>query len=429
MIMAYMLFIPEAVIYWAARQWWAARNIAKKHQDQGWTRTHGFFVSMGGFMLCDGDEKMIQTLSIEMLETLASEGKIRWPCISMDEIMDRSKRDVFSKGFAVLQTTWFITQCIARAVYGLTITELELATLAFAVLNGLLSFLWWNKPQDVACPSPVYLCHPSSMSKREAGTQTTDPEYGENPDHDLSFIHSDSSCTTKVSGDEDLNSENDQLLAKKMESTSLKLHTSAFARYIRRLEYMVWFSICIVWRPVILMATCNTITDSRPLSVPTFYAPYTDSVNDNSKVDTSWFHNSESLSAIIAIIVGILFGGIHCIAWSFTFLSVAERSIWTTSSVFITAVPFAWGSIEVLAAPLRLIIKSIKRWYDPDSKSVGEFSHPSYLRKFHEYTGRITLVVYFASRAALLVLPLIALRSLSPDSLFDINWSSYIPHI
>ena len=32
MIMAYMLIIPEAVIYWAARQWWAARNIAKKHQ-------------------------------------------------------------------------------------------------------------------------------------------------------------------------------------------------------------------------------------------------------------------------------------------------------------------------------------------------------------------------------------------------------------
>lgn len=74
---------------------------------------------------------------------------------------------------------------------------------------------------------------------------------------------------------------------------------------------MVWFSICIVWRPVILMATCNTITDSQPLSVPTFYAPYiTDPQNDDSKVDKSWFHNSESLSAIIAIIVGILFGGI-----------------------------------------------------------------------------------------------------------------------
>jgi hypothetical protein len=407
-------------------------NFDSDISDQRWTRTHGFFASMGGFMLYDGNEKMIQTLSIEMLEALASQGKIRWPRISVDEIMDRSKRDVFSKGVAVLQTTWFITQCIARAVYGLTITELELATLAFAVLNGLLSFLWWNKPQDVACPAPVYLCHPSSESKREAGTQTTDPEYEENPEHDLSSIHSDSSCMTKVSGDEDLSSEkNDQLLAKKLESTSLELHTSVFARYTRRLEDMAWFLFCIFWQPVLLMATCNTITDSRPLSVPTFYAPYTDPLNDDSKVDTSLFHNSESLSAMIAIIVGILFGGIHCIAWSFTFLSVAEGNIWTTSSVFITVVPFAWGSIEVLAIPFRLIIKSIKRWYDPDSQSVvGECSRSSfYLRKFHECTGMITFLGYFASRVALLILPLIALRSLSPDSLLDINWSSYIPHV
>ena len=110
-------------------------------------------------------------------------------------------------------------------------------------------------------------------------------------------------------------------------------------------------------------------------------------------------------------------------------LSAAERSIWTTSSVIITVVPFAWSSVEVLAAPFRLIIKSIRRWYDPDSKPVGEFSHSSYLKKSHNYMGAMTLVVYFASRAALLVLPLIALRSLSPGSLLDIKWSSYIPHI
>ena len=380
---------------------------------------------MGGFVLYDGDENVIQTLSIERLEALASEGKIRWPCISVDEIMDRSKRDVFSKGFAVLQTTWFITQCIARAVYGLTITELEIATLAFAVLNGLLSFLWWNKPQDVTCPAPIYLCHPSSESKREAGMQTTDAEHGENLDHDLSFIHSDSSCTTKMSCDEGLISENDQLFEKEMESTSLQ-RTTTFARYISRLGRMVWCSIYIVWQPVIHMATCNTITESRPLSVPTFYAPYTDPLNDDSKVYSSWFHNSESLSAIISIIVGILFGGIHCIAWSFTFLSTAERSIWTSSSVIITVVPFAWGTFEVIAVPFRLIIK---RWRDPNSKSVGKSLRTSYLRKFHEFTGTITWVVYFASRAALLILPVIALRSLSPDSLLDINWSTYIPHI
>ena len=380
-------------------------------------------------MLYDSDEKMIQTLSIEMLEVLASEGKIRWPCISVDEIMDRSKRDIFSKGFAVLQSTWFISQCIARAVYGLTITELEIATLAFAILNGILSFLWWDKPQNVVCPAPVYLCHPSYKSRREAGTQTTDLEDGENYDQDLSSIHSNSSCTTKVSYDEDLDFKSDQLLTKEMEPLSLELHTSTFARYIWRLGDMVWFPIFMLFQPALHMATCNTISDSRPLSVPTFYAPYTDPLNDDSKVDTSWFHNSKSLSAIIAIIVAILFGGIHCIALFFTFLSDAERTIWMNSSVLITAIPFSWVGAEVLSATFRLIIKLIKRRYDPDSMLEGEFSRSYYLRKINEFMGRITLVVYFASRAALLVLPLIALRSLSPNSLLDINWSSYIPHI
>jgi len=261
-----------------------------------------------------------------------------------------------------------------------------------------------------------------------------DREYGENPDHFLTFIHSDSSLMTKVSDDEDLNSEmNDPLLAKNLESistSSLELHTCTFARYIRRLQYMMWSSFFILWQPVVLMATCNTITDSRPLSVPTFYAPCTDPPNDDPKVVTSLFRNSESLSAIIAIIVGILFGGVHCIAWSFTFLSFAESSIWTTSSAIITAVPFAWGTLEVLAAYFRPIIKSIERWYDPDSQSVGDSYHPpSYILIAHLFMGRITLAAYFASRAALLVLPLIALRSLSPDLHLEINWSLYIPHI
>lgn len=32
MIMAYMFIVPEVVIYWASRQWYAARYIANKHK-------------------------------------------------------------------------------------------------------------------------------------------------------------------------------------------------------------------------------------------------------------------------------------------------------------------------------------------------------------------------------------------------------------
>ena len=80
-----------------------------------------------------------------------------WQNSSEKDIHDKSKGDSFSKGFAVLQTTWFVCQCIARGVTGLVVTELELATFAFAVLNGILYFLWWNKPLDVRCPVRVYL--------------------------------------------------------------------------------------------------------------------------------------------------------------------------------------------------------------------------------------------------------------------------------
>lgn len=66
-----------------------------------------------------------------------------------EEIEDKSKGDGLSKALVVAQTGWFIAQCISRWATGLAVTELELVTLAFAALNGVIYFLWWNKPLDV----------------------------------------------------------------------------------------------------------------------------------------------------------------------------------------------------------------------------------------------------------------------------------------
>jgi hypothetical protein len=173
---------------------------------------------MGGFMLYENGV-MTETLSIERLEEFELKGRIHWPNISEKEIEDRSKGDIFSKAFAILQTTWFITQCISRWVYGLVVTELELATLVFAALNGILYFFWWDKPLGVACPVPVYLI----SSKREAGTQTTDSDHEENPDS-LPSILSDSSDTPIFS----LSFNNEKLshllpsVTKEIESTPLE---------------------------------------------------------------------------------------------------------------------------------------------------------------------------------------------------------------
>ena len=77
--------------------------------------------------------------------------------ITEDEIADRSKGDALSKALFILQLTWFIAQCIARHVQGLSLTQLELTTLAMASLNGITFILWWDKPLGVQTVVRVYL--------------------------------------------------------------------------------------------------------------------------------------------------------------------------------------------------------------------------------------------------------------------------------
>ena len=106
-------------------------------------------------MLCE-DGMPIQTLGFESLTEKIGANIIKAPKIlTQAEIEDRSKGDVISKIIVILQTTWFISQCISRWSTRLPVTELEVVTLGFAMLNGITYALWWHKPQNAGVP--VYL--------------------------------------------------------------------------------------------------------------------------------------------------------------------------------------------------------------------------------------------------------------------------------
>ena len=96
-------------------------------------------------------------LSAERFSELLEAGKIEFPDITVKEIEDRGKADGFSKTIVIGQTLWFVAQCLARRAQNLDITLVELLTLSLAVLNGVMYFLWWNKPLDVRCSVRVYL--------------------------------------------------------------------------------------------------------------------------------------------------------------------------------------------------------------------------------------------------------------------------------
>ena len=126
--------------------------------DSGWTTTHGHFIQMGGFMLFDSEGNIAKGVLTPMIFSgLLEEKKIEFPNVPVEEIEDRSKTDGFSKTIALGQTLWFVAQCLARRAQHLDLTLVELLTLSLAFLNGVMYFLWWNKPMDVRCPIRVYL--------------------------------------------------------------------------------------------------------------------------------------------------------------------------------------------------------------------------------------------------------------------------------
>ncbi|KAG2360334.1 hypothetical protein BDR07DRAFT_1378087 [Suillus spraguei] len=204
-IMIMALIAPELIITWAMRQWLSARQVTRQFKELGyphvrpeqpedhgfiaaiaeqleyvegedhdsafkklfkyyfseqsedytWTQTHSFFVLMGGFMLYV-DEKPYHTLQPDEVLKLIRDRCIDIPTLTAKQIHDKSKGNAILNGLIILQMAWFVVQLITRAIYRLKTTQLEMGTLAFAVLSFMTCALWWNMPFNVQCPHPVY---------------------------------------------------------------------------------------------------------------------------------------------------------------------------------------------------------------------------------------------------------------------------------
>ncbi|KAF7979900.1 hypothetical protein HWV62_40288 [Athelia sp. TMB] len=127
-----------------------------------WTRTHGYFVLMGGFYLYEGHSP-IRRLSREDVVDLVKRDLLLPPTEA--EINDKSKGDWVTKGVALLQIMWFLTQCIARTIQGLPITEFELVTAAYTTIAICCYIFWWKKPLGVGQPIRVF--HEPNTSNNE----------------------------------------------------------------------------------------------------------------------------------------------------------------------------------------------------------------------------------------------------------------------
>ena len=118
-----------------------------------------------------------------------------------EEIKDRGKSDWLAKSLVLLQTSWFVMQCIARAIEHLPVTHLEIVTLAYAAMNFVIYVFWWNKPLNVNRPVRVF--RKSSVEEtiseaRRLALETNSYGFGTI----LDFIASDQDGKVNLSGED-----------------------------------------------------------------------------------------------------------------------------------------------------------------------------------------------------------------------------------
>lgn len=313
-----------------------------------WTMTHGYFVCMGGFTLREKDRPDVR-LNPDQFLFLLDKKYIDIPDITLKEIEDKSKASWFSKTIAIFQTGWFAMQCIARRPQQLPITKLELLTLALVATNWTVYVFCWHKPANVSCPVPIGLREGACMSSE------------------------DRPCEEEIDG-----------------GFGNVLWISG--RFIKGFFY----------------GEFRVKGGSRVDEKPQWF------------VDVMWpfFQPSPVLSMkqIITTLritagLGVAFGAIHCIAWTFQFPSSAERNLWRICSVVLmvvpaTFVPGYWCSNFV--------------WSDGKSTTLRVFVWHLVVLLYG--------VAYSCARTAMAIEAFISLRALPPGAYQAVQWTTFIPH-
>lgn len=280
------------------------------------------------------------------------------------DIENRSKRDPLSKGLVILQTAWFILQFLGRVRQGLHITELEVATLGYAILSIVTLMLWWKKPYNVACPILV-----STKWKRTISPQTDTNEKNQGaPDVDRA---------TQDGGDAET----------PLPATGSNASKSKVAVQVPEVSYQ---------------SQPSGTVEARP-------APHLTSGLKERR------HRQEIfLFKALFAVIAILFGAIHCIAWSFHFPSTAERLIWRVSS------------LAAIGAPTVVLVLIIPPLLSPIRDSD---QRPGFLSTSFKVIVYLSIIVYATSRLILLVVALTSLRSLPYTAYKIVQWTTYIPHL
>ncbi|KAL0570558.1 hypothetical protein V5O48_011402 [Marasmius crinis-equi] len=421
-IMTLSFVFPEFIIIWALRQRKEAGTVAMKYREHGWTKAHAYLAIMGGLALydrngafrgylddSDGFHQEDYTLAEEIDDWLqgrshpgsvvaesssvhtgedAKEGEFPTPkplflepysclleymlskgLINLTEAeiqSNLSHGDVFAKLSALLSTGWFLVQIIARGAQGLVVTELEVVTLSFALLNIATYVIWWDKPQCVRYPVRVTW---EPTLRKAANPISTWGKIRRRLVADFnSVIFKDVAARKRH----------------RMSWTLSMLGLYPFIFFGHQLNYLL---------------------------------PSSDEGSRRARRTPGNMFNSgvanDNILCSVGIPLGIAVGAVHFIAWNSQFPDTSLQIAWLTSASVLLAVPVSF-----------IPVAAVRRIFEDDDISMfaAAITCPIFLLGLICYPiARLSLVVLAI---------LIPLKYGLPESAYhDIEWTHYIPHI
>ncbi|KAJ5927591.1 hypothetical protein N7516_009364 [Penicillium verrucosum] len=121
-----------------------------------WSLPQCFCIVSNGLAVQTQDE-WIYTIRYAEMKAFIQAGIFHPSDFRDQDIADRAKADPFAKGFAILQSTWFLCNVIARWVSALPVSPIEVSTVAYVVCGILTYAAYWHKPKNMGTSIKIYL--------------------------------------------------------------------------------------------------------------------------------------------------------------------------------------------------------------------------------------------------------------------------------
>lgn len=110
---------------------------------------------MGGFAKQVADGRVADRLEVAHLLWLLENCPDLLPDVSVQSILDKSKADWVAKAVLLGQAFWFCLSSLSRIIQGLSLSLLEVTTLAHVFCSFASYVLWWHKPYNVREPTVI----------------------------------------------------------------------------------------------------------------------------------------------------------------------------------------------------------------------------------------------------------------------------------